>query len=153
MLYNRIQADASPHTPKLDSRCSNSLSVSIVSNAADVFSHLLTWLLTILPGYLPIKLPRSYLTMCLLTCLIVLSEFDPWLNLADPPNVVLVCGSIPMALCKAVSILVHLVYRSCYTLLPFLHFHLPNKLPNYLPVYIERYRPICSPAACSIPTY
>ena len=40
-------------------------------------------------------LPRSYLTMWLLTCLIVLSEFDPWLNPANPPNVSLVCGSIP----------------------------------------------------------
>ena len=44
---------------------------------------------------LPCILPRSYLTMWLLTCLIILSEFDPWLNPADPPNVLLVCGSIP----------------------------------------------------------
>ena len=44
---------------------------------------------------LPCILPRSYFTMWLLTCLIVSSDFDPWLNLADPPNVLLVCGSIP----------------------------------------------------------
>ena len=36
--YDRIQADASPHTPKLDSSRSNSLSVSIVSNAAEISS-------------------------------------------------------------------------------------------------------------------
>ena len=69
---------------------------------------------------------------------IVLSEFDPWLNLADPPNVVLVCGSIPMASCKAVSILVHPVYMSCYTLLPF---------------YLSIYPPNFLTADCSIPTY
>ena len=89
VLYDRIQADASSHTPKSDCSRSNRFSVSIVSNASEIFSHLLTWLLTILPGYLPIKLPRSYLTMWLLTCLIVLSEFDPWLNLADPPTLYL----------------------------------------------------------------
>ena len=137
----------------------NSLSVSIVSNAAEIFSHLLTWLLTTLPGYLPIKLSRSYLIMWQLTCLIVLSEFGPWLNLADPTNVVLVCGSIPMALCKTVSRTLPTYLLACRLFDTFLLIYLHKCLPAsiyfcvhvYWPTFINTYWP-SYPATC-LPTH
>ena len=57
----------------------------------ELFLSAFQWTSTTL---LPCILPNPILTMWLLTCLIVLSEFDLWLNPADPPNVLLVCSSI-----------------------------------------------------------
>ena len=60
----------------------------------ELFLSAFPWTSTAL---LPCNPPSSYLTvltMWLLICSIVLSEFDPWLNPANPPNVLLICGSI-----------------------------------------------------------